>query len=71
MVGDIRAHKVCEQLLNYVKVSNLNYLVNETPYSAFITIRKIFSKDVEDLPYVTLILENKRNFEDVKKKMQL
>ena len=39
MVGDVRANKVCEQLLNSVKTSNLNYLVNETPYSAFITIR--------------------------------
>ena len=58
---------MCEQLLNSIKVSKLNYLVNETPYSAFITFRKKFTKDVEDLPNVTLVLEDKRNLDDVKK----
>ena len=45
MVGSIGASHVCENLLNNVKSSNLNYLVNETPYSAYITIRKMFIKN--------------------------
>ena len=54
MVGDVRANKVCEQLLNSVKASNLNYLINETPYLAFITIRKRFAKGYEDISNVTV-----------------
>ena len=71
MVGDIRAHKVCEQLLNYVKVSNLNYLVNETPYSAFITIRKRFTKGSEDITNVTLVQDDSNIVDDLKRKNNL
>ena len=42
MTGNLRANTVCNQVLKVVKESNLNYLVNETPFSAFITIRKNF-----------------------------
>ena len=45
MVVNSSPYKVCENLINDVKASNLNYLVNETPYSAFITIRKRFTKE--------------------------
>ena len=48
MVGSIGASQVCENLLNNVKSSNLNYLVNETPYSAFITIRKKLLRHIEE-----------------------
>ena len=43
--NDTRAHTVCEQMLSILKSSNLNYIVKETPYSAFVTIRKRFVKD--------------------------
>ena len=46
MSSENRAHKVCEQMLCILKSSKLNYLVKETPYSAFITIRKRFLKDI-------------------------
>ena len=55
MSNDIRAHTVCEQMLSILKTSKLNYLVKETPYSAFVTIRKRFVKDTKDLPGVTLV----------------
>ena len=45
MTGNIGANFVCNQLIRVIKESNLNYLVNETPYSAFITIRKKFVKN--------------------------
>ena len=37
--------QVCEKLLNQVKMSNLNYILSETPYSANICIRKWFQKN--------------------------
>ena len=36
------------QVLKVLKDSNLNYLVNETPYSAFITIRKKLLRHIEE-----------------------
>ena len=71
MVGDVRANKVCEQLLNSVKASNLNYLVNETPYLAFITIRKRFAKGYEDILNVTVAQDDSENIEDLKRKNNL
>ena len=55
MTSNIRAHVECEQLLTIIKTSNLNYLVKETPYSAFVTIRKRFIKNKEDNSNVTLV----------------
>ena len=42
-----QASFVCNQILKVIKESRLNYLVNKTPYSAHITIRKKFVKHVE------------------------
>ena len=42
-----QASFLCNQILKVVKDSRLNYLVNETPYSAHITIRKKFVKHAE------------------------
>ena len=39
---------VCGQILFSLKMSKLNYLVNETPYSAYITIRKKFIKNNDE-----------------------
>ena len=55
MVVDNRANQVCEKILSTVKFSNLHFIVNETPNSAFITMRKRFTKDYIDLPNVTLV----------------
>ena len=38
---------VCEKLLGKVKSSNLNFVVRETPYSVFITLRKSFASTKE------------------------
>ena len=49
MTGNSRSSKMCNQVLRVVKESNLNYLLKETPYSAYVTIRKTFVRDnVED-----------------------
>ena len=47
MTGNLKANTVCSKVLTVLKESNLNYLVNETPYSAFVTIRKTFVKQIE------------------------
>ena len=36
---------VCQQLLHQLRLSNLNFLISETPYSANICLRKRFVKD--------------------------
>ena len=45
MTGTYSANFVCKQILRVIKESELNYLINETPYSSFITIRKKFVKN--------------------------
>ena len=45
MFGENSPYYACDQILFSLKMSRLNYLVNETPYSAYITIRKKFIKD--------------------------
>ena len=68
MSNNIKAHTVCEQLLSILKSSKLNYLVKETPYSAFITIRKRFVKDIQDTSDVTLVPgEDKNNDHNLKR----
>ena len=37
--------EVCDQLLRYVKLSNLNFSITESPFSATIIIKKSFIKD--------------------------
>ena len=49
MTNKLSANSVCNQLLKIVKDSNLNYLVNETPYSAYVTIRKTFVRNSSEV----------------------
>ena len=48
MAGDSSPHNACGQILFCLKMSKLNYVVKETPYSAYVTIRKKFIPSVED-----------------------
>ena len=52
MVSELSAQHACGQIIFSLKNSNLNYLVKETPYSAYITIRKKYIKEigVNDVP---------------------
>ena len=47
MVGEMSVEKACGQILFCLKMSNLNYMVKETPFSAYVTIRKKFVKNSE------------------------
>ena len=48
MVGKITAETRFGQMLICLRESKLNYVVRETPYSAEITIRKKFLKNVNE-----------------------
>ena len=69
MVVNDRAHQVCENILKTIKSSKLNYVVNETPYSSYITIRKAFTKEHKGLSNVTLVCEDEVNLENFKEKI--
>ena len=45
MTGEKSPDFACGQILFSLKLSKLNYLVKETPYSAYVTIRKKFIKE--------------------------
>jgi len=47
MTSENSANFACGQILFSLKSSQLNYIVKETPYSAYITIRKKFLKSFE------------------------
>ena len=62
MSGDGCAEKACGQILFCLKMSNLNYMVKETPYSAYVTIRKKFTKvsNVETPPSIKVNESNEK-----------
>ena len=49
MTGENYEERACGQILFGLKMSNLNYMVKETPYSAYITVWKKFVKGVVDI----------------------
>ena len=44
-MADVSAHDVCNHLLYQLKLSNLHFLISETPHSAQIVLRKRFLKE--------------------------
>ena len=46
MSSEYSAEKACGQVFICLKMSKLNYVVRETPFSAYVTIRKKFMKNV-------------------------
>ena len=49
MVRENSTDFACGQILYSLKMSKLNYVVKETPYSAYVTIRKRFIKECENI----------------------
>ena len=52
MFPEMSVEKACGQVLFSLKLSNLNYMVKETPFSAYVTIRKKFVKNVHTVTSV-------------------
>jgi hypothetical protein len=62
MSGDSSPHNACGQILFSLRMSKLNYVVKETPYSAYVTIRKKFIQSHEAIqPPFTNISDEKDN----------
>ena len=53
-----QANETCEKALRSIKRSQLNFLLQETPYSVFITIRKRFIKNFKNLSTATQTIES-------------
>ena len=64
MAGDSSPHNNCGQIPFSLKMSKLNYVVKETPYSAYITIRKKFIQSSEGVLEPIFV---KSNIEEVKR----
>ena len=45
MAVDLEPQDVCDQVLQVVRSSQLNFCSQETPYSVFLTLRKSFTKN--------------------------
>ena len=50
MCASYSAFKICDVILSQVRSSNLNFVIQETPFSMLLTIRKSFNKDSRNLP---------------------
>ena len=64
MAGDSSPQYACGQILFGLKMSKLNYAIKETPFSAYVTIRKKFIQPSEGVPEPIGV---KNNVEEVKK----
>ena len=49
MAGEMSVEMACGQVLFSLKASKLNYMVKETPFSAYVTIRKKFVKNFQTI----------------------
>ena len=62
MAGEMSVEMACGQVLFSLKASKLNYMVKETPFSAYVTIRKKFVKNFQTIE--TSIENNSDNEEN-------
>ena len=53
----------CEQILYTLKISKLNYLVTETSYSVYLTIRNKFVREGMESPSATIDSNSKNEME--------
>ena len=62
------AQQSCDKLLNLLRASGLNFLIQETPYSAFATIRKSFCREPKKFLNNTVdeVIDEKLKFENEK-----
>ena len=56
MVSEFSADYACGQIIFNLKSSKLNYLVKETPYSLYITVRKTFVNNVKEATLNSVII---------------
>ena len=54
----IKAKKVSADIIDFIKTSNLNFVINQTPYSSYITICNKFQKSLIDAEGNFLVTES-------------
>ena len=70
MTGKYSPEFACGQILFSIKESQLNYVVNETPYSVHVTLRKTFIKEAVEKPNTTSTNVLEESSIAVRKKLQ-
>lgn len=72
MSSEFSANFACGQIIFSLKSSKLNYVVKETPYSAYITIRKKFLKSFEqsETDNIDKIVNSAKLDDDIKDKIK-
>ena len=54
----IKAKKVSADIIDFIKTSNLNFVINQTPYRSYIKIRNKFQKSLIDAEGNFLVTES-------------
>ena len=67
-MAGVQASEVCNKILQGIKSSNLNFVINETPYSANICIRKRFVKEI--VSSFDASLQNQTEFQEQNEKLK-
>ena len=57
MVGEKSPEFASGQILYCLKMSRLNYVVKETPYSVYIIVRKTFIKDEPEVQSMKIVTQ--------------
>ena len=63
------AHSTCANMLDIIRNSQLDFYLQETPYSAFITIRKKYVKSFQQSQYTSITSSVLENLENENKKL--
>ena len=58
----IDPNQICDEILRKVSSSKLNYHINQTPYSVYLTIRKKFIKEYEPINETPIVPEENSSY---------
>ena len=65
MFTNFSPQKLCEMLLENVRASQLNFSIQDTPFSVYLTLRKSFSKKIQNEVFKSQPAAPHRHFVDV------
>ena len=70
MVAKSSVLETCDNILQHIRSSHLNFLVQESPFSLFVTIRKSFNQKLEG-KYLDDKNDYNQNLQDQKSQNQI
>ena len=71
MVAKSSVLETCDNILQHIRSSHLNFLVQESPFSLFVTIRKSFNQQKLEGKYLDDKNDYNQNLQDQKSKNQI